>query len=218
VIIPDAKDGNELGGDWLSLESPEFDRGWRRFCSNMICQSLERCRFIYKFALSHSHKAKATFRKRMDNHLANCCATWLWMQGKGNPDFTLADACDWLDVDSLAFREEFLALLGSPQDISKVDRWVHRRVLLTGCLWEEESNRSESTLLVPSAGKLDCKVRGSRHGRSKLTEEDVRKILALDLIGKDHVELAEMFGISRPQIGLICSGDRWAHVYREVRG
>ena len=218
MINPDVKDDDELGVGCLPLASPEFGRGWRRFCANTVCQSLERCRFVFSFALAHDGEARRSFRKRLDNHLANCCASWLWMQGKGNRDFTLADACDWLEVDPRCLREEFLSLLGEDQDILKVDRWVRRRVLLTNCLWEEEGNRSESTLLVPGAGKQGGVVKGSRHGRSKLTEDEVRAILSLNAAGKNTVDLAEMFGISQSQACLICKGERWAHVYREVYG
>lgn len=53
-------------------------------------------------------------------------------------------------------------------------------------------------------------ARGSRHGRSKLTEDDVREILR-----RPHAritDLAETYGVHRRLISLIRAGSIWKHV------
>jgi hypothetical protein len=53
--------------------------------------------------------------------------------------------------------------------------------------------------------------RGSRHGLSKLTEQQVREIRSL--IGTlSHSAIAKKFGVSRPHISGIASGREWAWV------
>ena len=51
--------------------------------------------------------------------------------------------------------------------------------------------------------------RGSKHGMSKLTEEDVRLIKSSSMSG---VATAKKFGVSKTTISEIRSGKHWAHV------
>ena len=56
---------------------------------------------------------------------------------------------------------------------------------------------------------------GEEHGKSKLSEEQVREILRLHAEeGARGVDLAEMFSISEPTISLILSGKTWTHLLR----
>lgn len=53
------------------------------------------------------------------------------------------------------------------------------------------------------------RYRGEQHGWAKITEADAREIIAL----KGHMlqrDIAAMFGISRPAVGLIHQGKNWA--------
>lgn len=56
--------------------------------------------------------------------------------------------------------------------------------------------------------------KGIRHGRSKLSEDQVRDILSRPREGYD--KLANEFNVSRQSIGFIMSGKNWAHIYAEI--
>jgi len=57
-------------------------------------------------------------------------------------------------------------------------------------------------------------AKGSRHGISKLTEVEVKEILESK---ETHQSIADTYGVSRSNIGLIKSGKRWKHLTREAR-
>ncbi len=59
--------------------------------------------------------------------------------------------------------------------------------------------------------------RGESHKLSKLTEKDVRQIFALHEKGCDHKEISEIIKISKPNISMILSGNRWKHITDVVR-
>jgi len=52
--------------------------------------------------------------------------------------------------------------------------------------------------------------RGSAHGKSKLTEEQVLAIRAIN--GKTHKKIAEEYGVSDVTIGKIINRTRWQHI------
>ena len=54
--------------------------------------------------------------------------------------------------------------------------------------------------------------RGSRHGMSKLTEEQVREIKGKISLGWRDSYVADQYGISRRLVNMIANGKRWAHV------
>jgi len=51
-------------------------------------------------------------------------------------------------------------------------------------------------------------LRGEKHPRSVLTENQVREIRSLAAT-VTHVDMAKRFGVSRPTISLICEGKTW---------
>lgn len=53
---------------------------------------------------------------------------------------------------------------------------------------------------------------GSNHGRSKLTEDDVRKIRELHEKGWRHKSIAVMFGVIQQNISMIVNRKRWKHI------
>ena len=53
---------------------------------------------------------------------------------------------------------------------------------------------------------------GSKHGESKLTEEQVIEIRRLRAEGKRQWEIAQQFGVTRGLIGHIVRRQAWAHV------
>ena len=53
---------------------------------------------------------------------------------------------------------------------------------------------------------------GSRHGLSKLTEEQVREIRGKISLGWKTDYVASEYGVSRRLIGMIAQGRRWKHV------
>jgi len=57
-------------------------------------------------------------------------------------------------------------------------------------------------------------ARGSRHGNAKLTEDDVRFILAYPRTLGSGLYLAERFGVSKSAISKIRMGDKWQHLMR----
>jgi hypothetical protein len=57
-------------------------------------------------------------------------------------------------------------------------------------------------------------ARGQGHGRAKLSESDVMRVLELISSGHRDVEIAAWFSISRHAIRLIRIGHNWAHLPR----
>ena len=55
-------------------------------------------------------------------------------------------------------------------------------------------------------------VKGSAHGGSKLTEQDVRYIKIFLAAGARHKVIAKNFGVDQSQISRINAGDTWSHV------
>ena len=53
-------------------------------------------------------------------------------------------------------------------------------------------------------------ARGSAHGRSKLTEEQVLEIRAIE--GKTHTQIAKEYGVGRTIIFNIINRKRWVHI------
>lgn len=52
---------------------------------------------------------------------------------------------------------------------------------------------------------------GSRHGRSKINEDDVKRIRVLRQSGMKQKEIAAIFGISQVQVSNILLGTQWNH-------
>jgi hypothetical protein len=70
--------------------------------------------------------------------------------------------------------------------------------------WSTRSENEKDKILHGTSN------RGSRHGMSKLNEEDVRNIKTL--IGQlTHQEIASLFGVTRRNIGRILSGESWTN-------
>ncbi|HXG36555.1 MAG TPA: HNH endonuclease [Dehalococcoidia bacterium] len=59
---------------------------------------------------------------------------------------------------------------------------------------------------------LEKRARGERHGSAKLTEEMVRTIRQLQLVGLSRRTIASRFGVNRSLISGILSGKYWRHV------
>ena len=55
-------------------------------------------------------------------------------------------------------------------------------------------------------------ARGERHGKAKLTGQQVRQIRALLNIGLSFAKIGRMFGVSSVTIGHIKSGTTWRHI------
>lgn len=58
--------------------------------------------------------------------------------------------------------------------------------------------------------------RGSKHGNSKLKENDVIKILSLRNNGLTYKEIANKFNISYDTVGNIVRGETWTHINRKA--
>ncbi len=56
---------------------------------------------------------------------------------------------------------------------------------------------------------------GASNDNAKLTEDDVRAIIACLQTGKSQIAVAEMFGVSQPQISKIARGEAWSHLRDE---
>lgn len=55
-------------------------------------------------------------------------------------------------------------------------------------------------------------VRGSNHGNSKLSEDDIRVIRELLSSGIRHAKIAVMFGVCRATISCVSRGTTWSHI------
>lgn len=64
----------------------------------------------------------------------------------------------------------------------------------------------------------NTKVRGSKHGRAKLKEEDVYKIKQMINYGITNKPIAEMFNVHHGTISLIRIGKNWKHIKGEENG
>ena len=59
----------------------------------------------------------------------------------------------------------------------------------------------------------ECPAKGSNHGRSKLTEEDVREIRLHYALGKvTYKELGVLHGVTTAVVGKVVNRDLWKHV------
>ena len=54
---------------------------------------------------------------------------------------------------------------------------------------------------------------GEKHGRSKLTNEQIIEIRARHSDGAQNVDLAKEFGVSQPTISMIVCGHTWTRIY-----
>lgn len=137
--LPEVKDDRlEPGADWLPLGCPRFEQGWRRFCSSVIRESLLLAKFIAEWVPKNEYDARRRYRKAVDDRISNGCAAWLWIAGKGSKDFSFAECCEICSLDPDEARKAFYEVLGTPDDVLRVDRWVYRRCKLTGCIWEDD--------------------------------------------------------------------------------
>ena len=67
--------------------------------------------------------------------------------------------------------------------------------------------------------QMDCKAKGrlrpcvgERHGRSKLSSEQARTIVAMVAAGNKQGQVAGRFGVSQQQISRIVRRQRWKHL------
>lgn len=58
--------------------------------------------------------------------------------------------------------------------------------------------------------------RGDSHGRSVLTDNEVRQLLLMYSVGWSYLYLSEFFSITRQHVGVLVSGKQRKHVFREV--
>jgi predicted XRE-type DNA-binding protein len=72
--------------------------------------------------------------------------------------------------------------------------------------------RQESWKHVASGDPLRGARRGSRQWMAKLTEDQVRAIRHLLAAGEMQTAVAELYGVSRQNVGDIARGRRWAHL------
>ena len=56
------------------------------------------------------------------------------------------------------------------------------------------------------------KMRGSRHGRSRLTEDQVTRIVARKSVGMSQKDIAKEFGVCEGTVSMILTRRTWRHV------
>lgn len=78
--------------------------------------------------------------------------------------------------------------------------------------WATRSENQQDSVRHGTSSFLNHGYRGSKHGRSKLTEEQVLEIRALRESGCTTVSLSNQFGVSDPQITRICTRQQWDHL------
>jgi hypothetical protein len=59
---------------------------------------------------------------------------------------------------------------------------------------------------------------GERNGSSKLTDDKVRQIHRLELEGLSQGKIAKSFGVAQGTVNKILHGQRWNHIYLEMKG
>ena len=94
----------------LDTRCPRFMRGWRKFCAQVLQESLKQAHFTGKFALRHNFEAGSGFSKRIRTQLDGGCCAWLWLHGQGSKDFTFSEVCEVVDFDP----EEVLRAFHAP--------------------------------------------------------------------------------------------------------
>lgn len=80
--------------------------------------------------------------------------------------------------------------------------------------------RSDNILDAVAKGRMNLtkRARGQDHHASKLTEADVRAILARLATGERYRTIADAFNITPPLVGHIKHGRVWKHVTKDFRG
>lgn len=134
---PQVMDDHEPVGGRMDPASPRFMWGWRRFTATVLRDAILSSRFLVAFTLRHASPAQG-FKPRLAEKLANCCAAWLWVFGRGNRGFTFNECCEINGLESRLAICPVLDILPSSEDIKRVDQWVEDYVRLTGCLEDEE--------------------------------------------------------------------------------
>lgn len=77
-------------------------------------------------------------------------------------------------------------------------------------LGDNSANQKDRVLKGRWAPPVD--LRGSRHPKSKLTEDDVLAIRQRFSVGESQSTLARVFGVSQSMISLIVLRKKWAHI------
>jgi DNA invertase Pin-like site-specific DNA recombinase len=57
-------------------------------------------------------------------------------------------------------------------------------------------------------------LRGGKHGRAKITEEQARDVLRRIASGETHRSIAKLYGVGRTTVTAIARGNNWAHLLR----
>lgn len=133
---PLVKDDQEPGAGEIDLTSPRFMWGWRRFTANVVREALLSARFLAAFTLRNRVPGRP-LKPRLEERIANACAAWLWVFGRGNSDFTFNECCEINGLESSLVLEGFVDILPTGEDIKRVDRWVDEHCRITGCLLPE---------------------------------------------------------------------------------
>ena len=97
------------------------------------------------------------------------------------------------------------------------DGWALHRCHVRACVNPEclyLGDRSDNTRDAIEAGNLKPppRMRGSKNGKAKLTEQDVREIKTLLKIGTPQTAIARLYEVSPKTISHIKTGKNWSHV------
>lgn len=135
------KDDPEPVAGHMEVASPRFMWGWRRFTATVIRESLASARFLAAFTHRHP-KPGQSFAPKLAGRVANCCAAWLWIFGRGNKGFTFNECCEINGLETCCVLQSVVNILAGAEDIKRVDQWVQEHCRITGCLlpdWGEDA-------------------------------------------------------------------------------
>lgn len=148
------------------------------------------------------------FWSYVDRKASEDCWLWLGWSGDGRyGDFTTYTGSD-RQLSLKAHRVSYFL----EHDVDPSDLMVLHRCDVTKCV-----NPAHLFLGTCQDNRDDClskgrQSKGVKHGRAKLTEEQVKRIRYLSNFGYEQISLGLRFGVSQTVISLILRGKIWNHI------
>lgn len=103
-----------------------------------------------------------------------------------------------------------LVFIPNPENLPQVNHKDGNK--MNNCVTNLEWCTGEENMQHAKENDLRGDFKGSKNGRHKLTEDDVREIRHMHELGMYNVDIAADYGVSPSAIDFIIQGKTWTHV------
>jgi len=146
------------------------------------------------------------FWKKIDKRSPDECWEWTAAQSNGYGRIYFSGKYDGAHRVSL-----MLAGIDVPPDACVCHKCDNKLCVNPAHLFVGTQSDNIKDMYEKGRGSFENQPRGESHGRSKLTEESVKRIRGCDgLLTRDSI--ARMFGVSVPTVADIINRRKWKHV------